>query len=196
MKIRVIGLGNVLMSDDGFGPYVVRVLDALYEFPQQVLVIDDSVPGVDLTPCLVDADVLVIVDTVTADGRAGDLHQFRLSDVLRGAAMERLSAHDPGVKEALLNVAAAGMGPKHVLLLGVVPEWTATGVDLSPAVRAAVAPVAGLIVAELERHGVRPVPRRVPRQPDTWWERGPARPTLASPRRTASDGGLTARVSA
>jgi hydrogenase maturation protease len=171
MNIRVIGLGNVLMSDDGFGPYVVRVLDALYEFPQHVQVIDAGSPGLDLTPLLIDADVLVIVDAVTADGSPGDLHQFRLTDVLQGSPLARLSAYDPAVKETLLNVAAAGMGPKHVLLLGVVPEWIATGVHLSPAVRAAISPVIGLIVSELERHGVRPLPRRVPRQPDTWWER-------------------------
>lgn len=172
MRIRVIGLGNVFMSDDGFGPYVVRVLEALYEFPQHVQVIDAGTPGLDLTPCLIDADVLVLVDTVTADGCAGDLHQFRLTDVLQGSPMARLSPHDPGVKEALLNMAAAGMGPKHVLLLGVVPEWIATGVDLSPAVRGALSPVIGMIVSELERHGVRPVRRREARQPDTWWERG------------------------
>ncbi len=171
MKIRVIGLGNVFMSDDGFGPYVARVLDALYELPKNVQVIDAGTPGLDLTPCLVDSDVLVMVDTVTAEGRAGDLHQFRLTDILQGAPMARLSPHDAGVREALLTVAAAGMGPRHVLLLGVVPEWIATGVDLSPALRAAVSPVISLIVAELERHGARPLTRRVPRQPDTWWER-------------------------
>jgi hypothetical protein len=63
------------------------------------------------------------------------------------------------------------MGPKHALLLGVVPEWRATGVDLSPAVRAAIEPVVGLVLSEIARHGARARPRREPRQPDTWWER-------------------------
>lgn len=171
MNIRVIGLGNVHMSDDGFGPYVVRVLDALYELPRHVQVIDAGTPGLDLTPCLVDTDVLVMVDAVMAGGRPGDLHQFRLTDVLEGSAAARLAPHDPGVKETLLTLAAAGMGPKHVLLLGVVPEWVATGSGLSPALRSAIAPVIALILSELERHGARPLPRREPRHPDTWWER-------------------------
>ena len=50
--IRVLGLGNVLMSDDGFGPYVARVLEAFYEFPDDVEVIDVGTPGLDLTPYL------------------------------------------------------------------------------------------------------------------------------------------------
>lgn len=168
-SIRVLGLGNVLMSDDGFGPYVARVLDARYEFPEHVQIVDGGTPGLDLTRCLVGADVVVLVETVTAEGCAGDVHQFRLSDVLHGQPT-RLAQND-AVGEALLTVAAAGMGPKHALLLGVVPEWTATGVDLSPAVRAAIEPVVGLVLSEIARHGARPHPRREPRQPDTWWER-------------------------
>jgi hydrogenase maturation protease len=170
MKIRIIGIGNVLMSDDGFGPYVARVLEALYELPEHVEIIDGSTPGLDLTPYLIDADALIFIDTVTAEGRAGDLHQFRLTDILKHQPMARLSLHDPGVKEALLTVAAAGMGPRDVLLVGVVPEWVATGVTLSGAVRSAVDAVIGLITTELARHGVRTVLRPVPRQPDTWWE--------------------------
>jgi hydrogenase maturation protease len=170
-NVRVIGLGNVLMSDDGFGPYVARVLDALYEFPEHVQILDAGTPGLDLTRCLVDADVVVLVETVTAEGCAGDIHQFRLSDVLDEAPMARLARHDPAVQEALLTVAAAGLGPKHALLLGVVPEWTATGVNLSPAVRSAIEPVVALVLSEIARHGVAPLRRREPRAPDTWWER-------------------------
>ena len=48
--IRVLGLGNVLMSDDGFGPFVVRVLEATYECPPGVDVVDVGTPGLDLTP--------------------------------------------------------------------------------------------------------------------------------------------------
>ena len=169
MKIRIIGLGNVLMSDDGFGPYVVRVLEAFYDLPQQVQVIDAGTPGIDLTPYLLDADVVIFVDTVDAAGRAGDIHRFCLSDVLgqgRGGG-----PHDPAVKEALLTAAAAGMGPKNGLLVGVIPEWIATGVSLSRPVRSAIAPVIGMLATELDRLGVRVSLRPTPRHADTWWVR-------------------------
>jgi hydrogenase maturation protease len=180
MNVRVIGLGNVLMSDDGFGPYAVRVLEAFYELPDEVQVIDAGTPGLDLTPFLLDADVVILVDTVKAPGKPGDIHAFTLQDILKHAPEPRLSPHDPGVKEALLRVAAVGKGPVEVLLFGVVPEWVATGVRLSGSVRAAIAPVIGLAVTELERLGFRPRVRAIPRRPDTWWEREPEA-VLANP---------------
>lgn len=173
MTIRIIGLGNVLMSDDGFGPYVARVLDAFYEFPNDVDVIDAGTPGLDLTPYLMNADAVIFVDTVSAEGSAGDVREYRLADILRQPPQPRMSPHDPGIKDALLTVAAAGVGPREVLLVGVIPEWVATGVRLTRSVHAAIAPVVGIIGAELQRLGVHPRLRPIPRDPDTWWEREP-----------------------
>jgi hydrogenase maturation protease len=172
MNIRVLGLGNVLMSDDAFGPYVARVLEAIYEVPAHVQVVDAGIPGLDVTPCLLDADVVVLVDTVETPGVPGDLHVIRLKDILGDASRPRLSPHDPGIRQALAALNAQGRGPREVLLISVVPEWVATGVSLSRAVRAAIAPAIGLIVTELERHGEAARVRAVPRHPDTWWERG------------------------
>lgn len=171
MNIRIIGLGNVLMSDDGFGPYVVRVFEAFYDLPQRVQVIDAGTPGLDLTPYILDADVVMFVDTLSAEGRPGDIRQFRFADIVGHAPAVPLGLHDPGVKDALLAAAAAGMGPKDVLLVGVIPEWIATGVSLSRPVRSAIAPVIGVLATELERLGIRVNLRTKPRPPDTWWER-------------------------
>ena len=139
MDIRVIGVGNVFMSDAGFGPYVVRVLEALYELPANVQVVDAGLPGLDLAPHLHSADAVIVIETVTGGGRAGEVRAFRCD---RG------------------------------LHLGMVPEWVATGVRLSQPVRAAITPVIGLILTELERLGVGVRCRLSPRHPDTWWERG------------------------
>lgn len=171
MNIRILGLGNALMSDGAFGPYVVRVLDAFYEMPANVHVIDAGTPGLDIAPHLEKADVVILVDTVETGGVAGDIHSYSLDDLLRHPAEPLLCPHDPGIKAALVRVAARGTMPSHVLLLGVVPEWEATGVTLSGAVRSSIAPVVSLIVTELQRLGAAPALRAVPRVPDTWWER-------------------------
>ena len=177
MDIRILGLGNVLMSDDGFGPYVVRVLEAFYELPAGVQAIDAGTPGLDLTPFLLDAQAAIIIDTVKAQGMAGDLRTYDRDDILGHPSQQRGATHDTRLREALLSVSAAGAGPAHVKLIGVIPEWVATGVTLSRNVRGAVAPAIGLIITELERLGLRPSMRPVPRQPDTWWERE----TVAAP---------------
>lgn len=182
MDIRILGLGNVLMSDDGFGPYVVRVLEAFYQLPESVQAIDAGTPGLDLTPFLVDARAVIVVDTVKAPGMAGDIRIYDRDDILGHSTHQRRARHDSGLRDALLTVSAAGTAPAHLKLIGVIPEWIATGVTLSRDVRAAVAPAIGLIVTELERLGARPVMRPVPRRPDTWWEQETVTARIPDPR--------------
>jgi len=175
--IRVLGLGNVLMSDDGFGPYVARVLEAFYEFPDDVEVIDVGTPGLDLTPYLLDTDAVIFIDTVTSNGAPGETRVYDRTEILKYPPQARTGPHDPALKEALLTVDAAGAGPKVVTLIGVIPAWVATGVTLSPAVSEAVTRVTRLVLDELDRMGVPAIPRPVPRTPHIWWEQGlsPAR---------------------
>ena len=170
MDIRILGLGNVLMSDDGFGPYVARVLEAFYEFPRDVEVLDVGTPGLDLTPYLLGADAVIFVDTVTSTGSPGETRVYDRAEILRHPPQARTGPHDPGLKEALLTVDAAGAGPPIVTLIGVIPEWVATGTALSPAVGAAVTTVVRLVIDELDRLGVPAVARPIPRPPNIWWE--------------------------
>jgi hydrogenase maturation protease len=173
--IRVLGLGNVLMSDDGFGPYVARVLEAFYDFPDDVEVIDVGTPGLDLTPYLFDTEAVIFIDTVRSDGAPGEMRVYDRADILRYPPQARTGPHDPALKEALLTVDAAGVGPKVVKLIGVIPNWVATGVTLSPAVADAVEPVVRTVIDELDRMGVPAIPRPLPDAPHIWWENAPAR---------------------
>jgi hydrogenase maturation protease len=173
-RVGVIGLGNVLMGDDAFGPWVVQALLAGYEFPEGVTVEDLGTPGLDLTPYVTDLEALVLVDTVRSDAVPGTVRLYRRDDLLKHAPQARLSPHDPGVKEALLTAEFAGRGPREVLLVAAVPETTAMGVRLSPALRAAVPAAVAEVLRELERLGRPAVPRHAALPPDIWWEAEPA----------------------
>jgi hydrogenase maturation protease len=153
MNVRVIGIGNVFMSDNGFGPYVVRVLEAFYELPAGVQLIDGGAPGADLSSHLAAADASIVIES-SGCGAPGDIRVSR-------ARQDEVDLH------------TADMAPwsDEAMFVNVVPEWSATGVTLSRPVRTAVAPVIALVVAELERLGQAPRLRAEPRQPDTWWER-------------------------
>lgn len=180
MRISVLGLGNVLMSDDAFGPHVVHELQARYTFAEGVDVHDLGTPGMDLTAHLHGLGALVVVDTVRSAGAPGELRTYRRDEILRHAPQPRLSPHDPSLKEALLMADFAGGGPLEVLLVGAIPQTTATGVGLSPAVRAAVGRAVDAVVAELERLGAPAVPLPAGRAPDIWWETEEARQLAAS----------------
>jgi hydrogenase maturation protease len=168
-RVGVIGLGNVLMGDDAFGPWVVQTLLAEHEFPDGVTVEDLGTPGLDLIPWITDLEALVLVDTVRSDAAPGTLRLYRRDDILKHAPQPRLSPHDPALKEALLTAEFAGRGPREVLLVGAVPETSAMGVSLSEALRRAVPAAAEEVLKELARLGRPATRRRAPLAPDTWW---------------------------
>lgn len=178
--IRVIGLGNVLMADDAFGPYVIHALSSAYEFPPDVSLIDVGTPGLDLTPYLMHARKLIVVDTVRSDGPSGSIRLYRKDDILRHAPLPRLGPHDPGLKETLLALDFDGTGPDEVLLIGVIPERTIASPGLSPRVRAAVGQAALEVLLELARLGATVHSRPDPVVGVPWWER-PATDGIPAP---------------
>lgn len=169
--VRVLGLGNVLMTDDGFGPWVIEHLKAHYEFPASVEVVDLGTPGLDLVPYLADADTVVVVDTVKSIGAPGELRRCRLDQILANPPQPRLSPHDPGLKDTLLTLMLAGRAPREVIVVGAIPARVAMGNTLTPPLQAAVAPAARVVVEELVSLGADPSPRDDVGPVDPWWTR-------------------------
>jgi hydrogenase maturation protease len=172
-RVAVIGIGNVLTGDDAVGPHVVRALEARYELPEDVQVIDAGTPGYDLTAFLVGLDAALLVDAVKAKGAPGELRVYDKAELLARKPVLAVSPHEPGVREALLNAEFMGVSPPVVRLVGVVPAATETGIGLSPAVRAAVPVAVARVAAELASLGVALRERVPPGAPDLWWERKP-----------------------
>jgi hydrogenase maturation protease len=163
----VLGLGNVLMGDDGWGPVVVDAFEAEYVAGPSVQVVDLGTPGLDLSPWLIDVERVILVDTVHADSAPGIIHVYDKASILKHAPGPRIGPHDPGVKEALLTLDFAGRGPRLVTLIGVVPERTTQGVYLTPHVAAAVQPAVDRIAAQL-RAWSEPLARRAADAVDGW----------------------------
>ncbi|HUR35087.1 MAG TPA: hydrogenase maturation protease, partial [Vicinamibacterales bacterium] len=107
-RTYVLGLGNVLMGDDGFGPAVVRAFLERYDVESDVEVVDLGTPGLDLTPWMADADHVILVDTVKAALAPGSLRIYDKADLTRQAPFARTGPHDPGVRECVLTLEFAG----------------------------------------------------------------------------------------
>lgn len=162
MDVRIIGIGNVLMGDDGFGPYVVKTLEALYEFPADVSIVDAGTPGLDLSPFLMNADVIILVDAVKASGEAGSVRTYGREDLVRPGVTPRLGPHDPALAQTLITLDLAGTGPKAVMLVGAVSERVTTGPGLTEPMRTAVPAAVERVVNLLAVLGVPPVARATP----------------------------------
>jgi hydrogenase maturation protease len=169
--VRIIGVGNVLCMDDGLGPFAIATLDAEYEFPEGVEVLDVGTPGLDFTPYLSDARMVMVLDTVRGDEPPGTLRLLRDHEIVSKPPPSRMSPHEPGLREALMATELSECSPDEVLLIGVVPESTGQGTRLTDAVRESVPEVVKTVVGELNRLGLAPS-RRVPAlEPDAWWEK-------------------------
>lgn len=170
-RISVIGLGNVLLGDDGFGPFVIELLRAGWTFPDGVTLMDAGTPGLDLVDYLQGYQSVIVVDAIALPAPAGSVRTFRGDEVRRLLTRERISAHDPALGEALLLAELAGDAPSDVVLIGTVPAQLGAGPALSVPVRQAARLAARQVVAEVAGRRLTPVPLVPAREPAAWWLR-------------------------
>jgi hydrogenase maturation protease len=171
-RIRVLGLGNVLMGDDGFGPSVAHALERGWEQPDDVEVIDVGTPGLNLTPFLSGPERIILLDVAEHDGPVGEVRLFSREDVLRMPVPQRVSPHDPGLREALLALDFAGQGPRDFRLVAARPQHVGTGPGLSPCLQAAVPAAIEAVLALLAQWNASPRRRTQPAGDGPWWSAG------------------------
>ena len=171
MKIAILGIGNVLACDDGFGIYAIKVFDSLYATAANVEVIELGTPGLDMVPHLTGYDAVILLDTVRVNAEPGSVHIFEKDQILKNVLGQRANAHDPSLKGTLQLMEAEGTCPAQMMLVGVVPERIETGTELSDVVRAAVPVACAHVEVQLAMWGYPPGARTEPRVPDIWWER-------------------------
>ena len=167
--ISVLGLGNVLLGDDGFGPYMVELLCSQYQLPENVTAIDVGTPGLYLSEHLSASEAVIVIDAVSAAGEPGELRFYRREDLDRLPLLPRVSPHDPALPDALWRLDLTGTTPREFLLVGAIPERLTLGTGLSERVRGACAAAMGAVLQELARLGA-PARERETMQPsNVWW---------------------------
>jgi len=131
--LLVLGLGNVLLADDGVGSATVTELRDRYEPCDGACVLDGGTLGLSLLPYLDHADIVILIDAIRADAPPGSFVRLDGDDVVPAVAT-RLSPHQVGVADLLDGARWLDRYPARVILLGLVPESIELGVGLSPSV--------------------------------------------------------------
>jgi hydrogenase maturation protease len=147
IPLLVLGLGNVLLSDDGLGAAAVNDLLRRFEVPDGATVLDGGTLGMSLLPYLEDADAAILVDAVRAEAAPGSPVRLEGEDVAPAVA-GRLSPHQVGVADLLDGARLLDRYPRRVVLLGLVPASLGLGLGRSPAVEARVPGLVDRIVEE------------------------------------------------
>ncbi|MEK8052003.1 HyaD/HybD family hydrogenase maturation endopeptidase [Ideonella sp. DXS22W] len=161
--IVVLGIGNVLWADEGFGVRAVEALDARYAFAPNVRLVDGGTQGLYLIQHVQAARKLLILDAIDYGLAPGTLKRVEDDEVPRFLGAKKMSLHQTGFQEVLALARLTGSYPDRVLLIGCQPEELEDyGGSLRPVVKAALEEAVQQAVQRLREWGADPQPRQAP----------------------------------
>jgi hydrogenase maturation protease len=156
--VLLLGIGNVLLGDDGLGSWFTSAFPQRYRIPPSLEVIEGGTLGLELLDCIAGRRALVVVDAVaTRNGSPGSV--VRLEGATVPVSLNtKMSTHDIALRDLLSAATLLGCLPKTVVVCGVEPAEIAPQIALSAVVRAALPALEDLVLAELARFGCRCTP--------------------------------------
>jgi len=146
--ILVLGLGNLLLRDEGVGVHVVRALDAGPPLPPDVEVLDGATAGFGLIDILSGRRKVIVIDAIEATCAPGSVVRLTIDDLVPTSSTP-LSLHEVGFLEALTATARLGVAPQDIVIFGVRPAVVDYGLELSPTVAALLPRIVQLVLREL-----------------------------------------------
>ncbi|MGR8935320.1 MAG: HyaD/HybD family hydrogenase maturation endopeptidase [Gammaproteobacteria bacterium] len=155
ISVLLLGIGNVLWADEGFGVRVVERLQTHYRFPDGVQIVDGGTQGLYLVEHVQQAEILIVFDAIDYGLPSGMLKCVSGAEVPNFLGAKKMSLHQTGFQEVLATAHMLGNYPQHLFLIGVQPQQLEDfGGSLSPAVKAQIQPAIDLALAYLQPFGI------------------------------------------
>ncbi len=147
--ILVLGIGNILLRDEGVG---VRVIEKMQEIPlpDDVELIDGGTAGADLLDVLAERKKVIVIDAVQADCEPGTVLRFTADDLTQPDRVG-ISLHELGLGQALTMTKQLGCEPKEVVVFGIKPRDISCGLELSKEITASLPRIVELVLAEIAK---------------------------------------------
>lgn len=156
-KVMVLGVGNILLRDEGVGVRVIERLQTSYEFPPEVELMDGGTAGLDLMPFMEGYKHVIIVDTLKTSEPPGSIFRFTPEDI-NIKVPYKTSLHQIGMVEVFAIAEALGKKIEAVII-GIQPEdMSDWGLELTPTIEAKIPELMELVLKELEALGVKAKP--------------------------------------
>jgi hydrogenase maturation protease len=149
--IAVLGLGNILLRDEGVGVRVIETLQQRYTFSPPVTLIDGGTLGFALINEIADCKIVIVVDAVKAGNEPGTIYRFTRNDISLAATPLAVSVHDIGFLEALDQWKIMGINPE-VIFLGIEPEdMSSWGMELSDCIKTKIPILIDMVINEIKK---------------------------------------------
>lgn len=163
-RILVLGIGNLLWADEGFGVRAAEALAAGWDLPEDVQVMDGGTQGLYLLHHVEEADVLIVFDAVDYGLAPGSIHIVRDEEAPSFLGAKKMSLHQTGFQDVIATAELRGRRPPRILLIGVQPvELEDYGGGLRPEVADCIPLAVGIALDELrDVYGIRATRRAAP----------------------------------
>jgi len=157
-SILVLGIGNLLWADEGFGVRCAEALQAGWSLPENVNILDGGTQGLYLLPYVTEAKHLIVFDAIDYGLEPGTLKVIEGDDVPRFMGAKKMSLHQTGFQEVLSSAMLMDGLPESLVLIGVQPkELEDYGGSLRPEVRARMPEALRIALDKLREWGVEPI---------------------------------------
>lgn len=154
MRVVVLGVGNILMSDEGIGVHAVTDLAERFDIPDTVEIIDGGTSGMDCLDRIAEADLLLIADCMRSKDKAPGTITRLADEQINAWFNTKISPHQVGLSDVLAACSFHEISPKRVVLVGVQPASFETSMSLTPQLAAVLPKVVDTLVAELTDFGL------------------------------------------
>lgn len=159
MSILVLGVGNILLTDEAIGVRVVEALEQRYRLPEYVEVLDGGTAGMELLEAMANRDHLIIADAVVSrKSEPGAVICLRDDDVPT-LFSNKISPHQLGLSDVLSALRFTGEFPKKLTLIGIIPSSLEPHIGMTQLVEASLDTALQAVLAALRESGVEPVLR-------------------------------------
>lgn len=158
--VLVLGLGNILIQDEGIGVRAVELLQQEYETPEEVEILDGGTAGMALYEHIIDRDYLIVLDAVNTGRPPGTLVRL-VDDEVPAFFRNKVSPHQMALADILAALKIAGEAIPYLRVLGVEPASLQTSIELSDTVAAQLHPLVQATLEELAQLGF-PLRRKTP----------------------------------
>jgi hydrogenase maturation protease len=156
-NILVLGIGNLLWADEGFGVRAVEELHRRWRFPEQVMLMDGGTQGFNLLRHVQAAHKLIVFDAIDYGLAPGTIRVLANGQVPRFMGAKKLSLHQTGFQEVLAAAELTGHLPAELVLIGVQPaDIEDYGASLTAAVRARIPTALAIALSRLRCWGCKP----------------------------------------
>jgi len=147
--ILVLGIGNILLRDEGVGVRVIEQMQKM-RLPDDVDLVDGGTAGADLLDVLAERRKVIVIDAVQADCEPATVLRFTADDLTRPEGVG-MSLHELGLGEALTMARQLGCAPEDVVVFGIKPKDIRCGLELSKEIAASIPKVVELVLAEIAK---------------------------------------------